>query len=329
VTAGDGANGAPPDSDGDDAPLVSVIVPARDAAATVRATLQGLEAQRIDEPYEVIVVDDGSRDGTASLAEGFAPLVRVVRTAGAGPGPARNAGAREARGSILAFTDADCVPTPGWLRAGMDALGDADLVQGRVEPDPGAHLSPFDHTVWVVGESGLYETANLFVRGDLFERLGGFEDFLGARIGKPLAEDLWLGWRARRAGARTAFSSDALVHHAVLPRGPAGYVGERLRLVYFPAIANRVPELRESLFFRHFFLTRRSAAFDLALAGVAVAVLKRSPPALLAAAPYAVQLARYGRRWRSARVAAVEGGADAVGFAALAWGSVRSRSPVL
>jgi len=181
----------------------------------------------------------------------------------------------------------------------------------------------------VVGESGLYETANLLVRRDLFERLGGFEDFLGARIGKPLAEDVWLGWRARRAGARTGFSSEALVNHAVLPRGPADYVGERLRLVYFPAIANRVPELRESLFFRRFFLTPRSAAFDLALAGLAVAALKRTPLALLAGAPYAVQLARYGRRWRSARVAAVEGAADAVGFAALAWGSVRSRSLVL
>jgi hypothetical protein len=205
----------------------------------------------------------------------------------------------------------------------------ADLVQGRVEPDPAAQLGPFDHTVWVVGESGLFETANLFVRRDLFDALGGFEDFLGARIGKPLAEDVWLGWRARRAGARTAFSSNALVHHAVLPRGPAAYAGERLRLVYFPSIAKRVPELRESLFFGRWFLTRRSAAFDLAAAGVAVAALRRSPLALVAAGPYLLELARYGRRWRSARVAAVEAGADAVGFAALVWGSLRSRNPVL
>jgi glycosyltransferase involved in cell wall biosynthesis len=314
---------------GGDGPAVSVIVPARNAARTIGETLAALARQDLPEPYEVVVVDDGSDDETAALAERFGGAVRVVRSEGRGPGPARNAGATASRAPVLAFTDADCAPTPGWLQTGMAALSDADLVQGRVEPDPGAQLGPFDHTVWVVGESGLYETANLFVRRDLFERLGGFEDFLGARIGKPLAEDLWLGWRARRAGARTAFSSEALVHHAVLPRGPAGYVAERLRLVYFPAIANRVPELRDSLFFGHFFLTRRSAAFDLALAGVALATLRRSPLALLAAAPYAVQLARYGSRWKSARVAAVEGGADAVGFAALAWGSVRSRSPVL
>ncbi len=314
---------------GGEKPAVSVIVPARNAARTIGDTLAALARQDLPDPYEVVVVDDGSDDGTAAIAEGAGGPVRVVRSKGRGPGPARNAGAAASVAPVLAFTDSDCSPTSGWLRAGTAALGDADLVQGRVEPDPGAQLGPFDHTVWVVGESGLYETANLFLRRELFERLGGFEDFLGARIGKPLAEDLWLGWRARRAGARTAFSSDALVHHAVLPRGPAGYVGERLRLVYFPAIATRVPELRETLFFGRLFLTRRSASFDLALAGVAFAALKRSPAALLAAAPYAIRLARYGRRWRSARVAAVESGADAVGFAALAWGSVRSRSPVL
>lgn len=312
-----------------DPPAVSVIVPARNAAGTIGDTLAALARQDLPEPYEVVVVDDGSDDGTVAVAERAGRAVRVIRSDGRGPGPARNAGAAASRAPVLAFTDSDCVPTPGWLQTGLASMSAVDLVQGRVEPDPRARLGPFDHTVWVVEESGLYETANLFVRRDLFEGLGGFEDFVGARIGKPLAEDLWLGWRARRAGARTAFDGDALVHHAVLPRGPAGYVGERLRLVYFPAIARRVPELRDSLFFRRWFLTRRSAAFDLAAAGVAIAALKRSPLPLLAAGPYAVELARYGRRWRSARVAAVEAGADAVGFAALAWGSLRSRSPVL
>jgi glycosyltransferase involved in cell wall biosynthesis len=312
-----------------DPPAVSVIVAARNAAGTIGRTLAALAEQDLSEPYEVVVVDDRSDDETVAVAETASGLVRVVRATGVGPGPARNAGAEASRGRVLAFTDADCVPRADWLRAGLAAMDGADLVQGRVEPDPGAPLGPFDHTVWVAGESGLYETANLFVRRDLFERLGGFEDFLDARIGKPLAEDVWLGWRARRSGARTAFSSDALVHHAVHPRGPAGYVGERLRLVYFPAIAKRVPELRRSLFFNRWFITRRSAAFDLAAVGVAVAAMRRSPLALLAAGPYVVDVARYGRRWRSARVAAVEVGADAVGFGALVWGSIRSRSTVL
>ena len=90
-----------------------------------------------------------------------------------------------------------------------------------------------------------------------------------------------------------------------------------------------MPELRRSLFFGRLFLTRRSAALDLAVAGIAAAIAKRSPLPLVAAAPYAVSMARYGRRWRSPRVAGVEVAADAVGLAALMWGSLRSRSPVL
>lgn len=60
----------------------------------------------------------------------------------------------------------------------------------------------------------MYETANLLVTRELFDRIEGFEDWLPARLGKPLAEDVWFGWRARRAGARTAFCSEAIVHHA-------------------------------------------------------------------------------------------------------------------
>lgn len=314
---------------GDAEPAVSVVVAARDASATLGEALAALDAQDLPAPYEVIVVDDGSRDETAAIAERAPGGARVVRIDGRGPGPARNAGAATARGRALAFTDADCVPAPGWLRAGLEALEAADLVQGTVQPDPEAALGPFDHTVWVVGESGLYETANLFMRRDLFERLGGFEDFLGARLGKPLAEDLWLGWRARRAGARHAFSDRAVVDHAVLRRGPGGYVGERLRLVYFPAIAARVPELRETLFFRRWFLTRRSAAFDLAVAGAGVALVARSPLPLLAAAPYVWSVSRKARRWRAVRVGAVEVAADAAGFVALAWGSIRNRTLVI
>jgi glycosyltransferase involved in cell wall biosynthesis len=316
---------------------VSVIVPALNAAATIEPALTALARQDLERHYEVIVVDDGSTDGTSALARAAAAIggrwleVRVLEQPRLGPGPARNRGAQEARGEVLAFTDADCVPTAAWLREGLRALERADLVQGAVRPDPGARLGPFDHTVWVLRESGLYETANLFIRRALFERLGGFEDWLGEVIGKPLAEDVWLGWRARRSGAPAAFSSAAVVHHAVHPRGIDAYVAERLRLQYFPAIAALVPELRCSLFWGRWFLTRRSAAFDVALLAALVALVARSPAPLLAASPYAWLLARRAMRWRRA-AAKVAGGdllADAVGLAALAWGSVRFRSPLL
>jgi len=308
----------------------SVIVPAHNAVSTLGRTLEALAAQDLDEPFEVIVVDDGSHDATAALAEDAG--VRVVRHAESlGPGPARNSGAEVAKGEALAFTDADCYPTPSWLREALAALEHADLVQGAVRPDPEVAPMPFDRTVWVVAEVGLYETANLIVRRDWFERLGGFEDWLGARIGKPLAEDVWLGWRLRRAGARSAFSAEALVHHEVFPRGPGAYLAERTRVTYFPDIVEKVPELRAEFLFARTFLTRRSAAFDFAVAGLLAAPLLRSRLPLLLAAPYARILVRGALPWgrRAPRVALAEAAADAIGLGALALGTARRRSPVL
>jgi hypothetical protein len=198
-------------------------------------------------------------------------------------------------------------------------------------PDPQAELGPFDRTIWVESERGFYETANLLVRRELFERIGGFEDWIDTGGEKLLAEDVWFGWRARRAGARTAFAADAVVHHAVFPRGAAGFVGERLRLRYFPAIARRVPEFREVTLYRRVFLSPRTAAFDAALAGVIAAATRRSPLPLAAALPYAriaVQATRRYRR-RAPLIAAVQAVADAVSLGALVAGSVRARSPVL
>jgi glycosyltransferase involved in cell wall biosynthesis len=322
---------------------VTVIVPARDAADTLRACLAALAAQSLGQPFEVIVVDDGSSDGTPELAESSALAPRVIRLAGGdGPGAARAAGAAEARGDALAFTDADCEPAPGWLAAGLRALGDADLVQGRTLPPPGVQVGPWDRLLAVTAEGGLYESANLFVRRELYERIGGFgngiegppESFrLGGRSGatspKHLGEDVIFGWAARRAGARTAFSDDALVHHAVFPRRAAEYLAERRRVRHFPALARAVPELRDVFFWRHWFLARRSAEFDLALAGAVLAAARRSPLPLAAALPYASELARDLRQWRNPRVPIVRLAADAVQFAALVRGSLHARTPLL
>ena len=302
-------------------PDVSVVIPARDAAATLPRTLAALEAQTLDRPrFEVLVVDDGSSDATAALA-GASPVVdRVVHVRGAagaaGPGAARNAGVAEARSPLVAFTDADCFPEPGWLAAGLAALEAADLVQGRVVPErpPG----PYDRTVNVPGLHGLFETANLLVRRELLDALGGFTPGPRPFGGKELGEDTSFGWRARRAGARVAFAPGAVVAHAVTPRGRLAYAAERTRLVAFPALVREIPELRDELCWHRRFLSRRSAMFDLAAAGVLAAARARSLTPLLLAVPYAAH-----------RPAPAQVAADAVGAVALAAGSVRARSALL
>lgn len=308
-------------------PAVSVIVPARDAAATLPATLAALAAQDDPPAHEVIVVDNGSRDETAELAQrAGATVLRLLR--GPGPGVARHAGAGAAAAPVLAFTDADCTPAPGWLRAGLAALDNADLVQGRVAP--AGPVPALHRTLEVTCESGLYEAANLFVRRAAYDVAGGFGAGLEGPGAPPFGEDVLFGWAVRRAGLRTAFAPEALVHHAVLPRSAAAYVRERGRLALFAELIAAVPELRARLW-AGIFLSRLHAELWLALAGAAAALVTRRPARALVAAPYIREvLARaHGERGPTARLAAVHALADVHGLTALALASARTRTPLL
>ena len=116
---------------------VSVIVPVKDGAVTLPACVQAIRQQQgleFGKDYELIIVDDGSTDDTAEIArrEG----ARVISQPNAGPASARNTGVRHARGEIVAFTDADCIPAPDWLTQ---------------------ILAPFENEQ-VVGVKGVYRT---------------------------------------------------------------------------------------------------------------------------------------------------------------------------
>lgn len=311
---------------------VSVIIPARDAADTIAWVLAGVAQQDYAGDWEVILVDDGSSDATADLALRSSVGVRLVREAGSGAAHARNAGAAVARGEWLAFLDADCRPTAGWLRHGHAALGSADLTQGATYPDPATPVGPFDRTLWVGRQSGLFESANLFVRRSAFVAADGFHAWPDAPPGRPLGEDVWFGWRVQRHGARISFCSEAVAHHAVFARSMLQYVAEGWRLRFFPDAAQRIPELREHFFYRRWFLSRRSAAFDLALVAGLVAACSRRTAPLAAAIPYAAVISdrvRGGGLRHGTKMTAAELLADAVAFAALAASSAARGSIVL
>ena len=289
---------------------------------------------------ECIVVDDASTDDTAKIAKRAGARLVSLGEQG-GPAAARNAGIAAARAELLVFTDADCVPSPGWLPALVAALGEADLVQGPVAPDPATPVGLFDRTLRLQGPSPRFETANLAVRRSVAERVGGFVPFVpvaGAAGGglRPsvdeghFGEDVVFGWAARRSGARVAFARDAVVYHAVFPRRRRAYVAERWRLRYFPGLVREVPELRASMPAR-MFLSQRTARFDAALIGAGAAVVCRSPWPLLFAVPYVRRDLRtwaiVGRGAAADNLALVA--ADAVGLAALARGSLAARRLLL
>jgi glycosyltransferase involved in cell wall biosynthesis len=123
-------------------PLVSIVVPVYNAEPFLRETLDSVFALDY-EPFEVIVVDDGSTDGSAAIAESY-PTVRCIRQENHGPGTARNVGVEAARGEFVAFVDSDDVVLPHKLTAQVGYLldhPDVTATLGRQEwitPPPDA-----------------------------------------------------------------------------------------------------------------------------------------------------------------------------------------------
>lgn len=133
---------------------VSVVIPARNEEGLIGGVVRAVLAQ--DAPpggIEVIVADDGSRDGTAAAASKAGAIVLTVNEIGrpGNPGAARNRGAAEASGDPIVFLDADCLPRPGWLAALLGSLAEcgADAVGGAVARPAGGGL--FDRASYYGG----------------------------------------------------------------------------------------------------------------------------------------------------------------------------------
>jgi glycosyltransferase involved in cell wall biosynthesis len=182
--------------------LVSVIIPCYNAAPYIAASVQSALNQ-CDVPVEVIVVDDGSQDGSWELLDPFGPAVRRVRQANGGPAKARNCGARLARGEWLAFLDADDEWLPEKLAAQLRAAGDdAGLVYtdrynvgdcSRVNGRQSDGVRQWEGDVFEpLLAQNFITTSSVILRRDWYERLGGFEE----RLVGAEDWDLWLRYAA-------------------------------------------------------------------------------------------------------------------------------------
>jgi glycosyltransferase involved in cell wall biosynthesis len=245
---------------------VSVIVPVRNRADLLGALLAALDDQTFRH-FEVIVIDDGSTDGADRLAESTVVAgrpVRVLRSRG-GAVAARSVGTQAALGAVLAFTDSDCVPEPGWLARGVAAIdAGADLVNGLTIP--GRPPNPLERTM-ASGLEGLYPTANMFYRRDTLVKAGGFDQAAGGRLGfrhddlargTGFGEDTMVAWQAIRMGARAVYEPDALVRHHVFPPSLEECLRRAWQTAAFPALIAEVPELRPTMLHHRVLFGNRS-----------------------------------------------------------------------
>ena len=204
-----------------EAPTVelSVVIPAFNAAETIGEQLQALVEQDWSAAWEVLVADNGSTDETAEVVGRIAALHPRVRLIDAGDTPgasyARNRGVAAARGTSIAFCDADDVVADGWVQATGEALRNAAFVTGPQEYE---QLNP--PWFWgVYGTRPAYElqtfegifpfgpTANLGVRRDALERVGGFDVSISPFEDLDLCLRLWL------EGIELVFVPEASVHY--------------------------------------------------------------------------------------------------------------------
>jgi GT2 family glycosyltransferase len=227
---------------------VSVVIPTLGRPRLLNACLDALS--RVvwhGDPIEIVVVDDGPSERTQALVESWAATMacrgialRYLASPGPhGPAAARNFGWRAAQGRIVAFTDDDTQPDPGWLEAGVRAFEDgADAAWGRIEmPIP---REPTDYERDANGlERATFVTANCFCLRSVLVRLGGFDQ----RFRVAWREDADLYFRLLGAGARIVHAPQAVVVHPVRPAAWGVSIRQQRKVLFDALLYKKHPQL--------------------------------------------------------------------------------------
>jgi glycosyltransferase involved in cell wall biosynthesis len=286
---------------GEKSPLVSVVICTYNRRSLLRECLTSLLNQTYPkDDYEIIVVDDGSTDGTEALLREMAtkpgPRLRHFRQDNKGSAAARNLGIRNAQGQIIASIDDDCIATECWIEGAVPHFGDGDIVgvQGQTLPAEPVrlHFFPprFSYTVEVTKEVPNHPTCNVFYRKQAILDVGGFNE----KFKMTGAEDADLAFRIEEKG-KVVFDPDVLVYHAVFYDTLTDRLRFMKRYQYEPILIKEYPHLRKDLMFGFIYskeVVHAPFFFLAALAGLLSAVVGASllPAAILALIWFAVYL---------------------------------------
>ncbi|HEV2428812.1 MAG TPA: glycosyltransferase [Thermoplasmata archaeon] len=189
--------------------LVSIVLTVRNEERHLARLFESLLVQ--SPPFEIVLVDALSRDGTLAIAEGYAHRfpgqVRAVQRSGS-RGIGRNVGVALARGEFVAFIDGDCFADSNWLARFREGWTESDVVAGRTVAVGRAQYGLLERVeLFQRGSDVTYPSCNLGYRRALFVRLGGFDPrFI-------TAEDIDLNLRAVEGGGRIRYIEDAVVYH--------------------------------------------------------------------------------------------------------------------
>jgi glycosyltransferase involved in cell wall biosynthesis len=200
-----------------DRPHISVVVPVYNGEKTIAQTVECLLRQSL-KPDEIIIVDDGSTDGTRDALRKFDQRIMVLAQANSGPASARNRGVKAAKCSFVAFTDSDCLPGEDWLfnlSRGFDGervAGVGGSVRSAIRGLTGEYVDAVRLLDPQPDEDGAIPyliTANACFRREALIKAGLFNE----RFRKPGGEEPDLCFRIRRLGYEFRFAEQALVHH--------------------------------------------------------------------------------------------------------------------
>ena len=209
------------------APLITVQLCTYNRRALLGRVMEALFAQDLNpDDYEIVLVDDGSTDGTYEAVIGtLRPTcaLTVVRQRNAGLAAGRNAGIARARGELIMFMDDDVLATPGLLAGHLHChrLHPRAICRGGVINVPSLDQLPPARYTWRNYSGAYFWTTNVSVPLRLLREAGGFDE----RFREYGWEDLDLGLRLRHMGVPSMLAKDALVYHYKPPVQPSGFSG--------------------------------------------------------------------------------------------------------